>query len=460
MGWSATDRRRARAELGRLAAVVVQAFQDGDADAALQAQQESAELLREQAATGDADALGALATHLYNTASLFVSMDRADDAVAVLDESEQTWLRMRGSGKPDQTAKRIADIQSRRGWARSVGGAGASAVVDVQSAVAGYSALGADNDVRARRRVPATDFARVLASGCDVLAVFADPDQAVLAAGGAIVRYSGNPLSLIGGERVQRAANRALYHRAAEVAAIVHAAQGDEEMAEAARAIRKTKPQLQVSTVLQQRQASPRPVALNNTLSAALNAATASGADREVVSVLRKALVHEPEWREAVRRGPFTPLGRVMTGADRAGLKTAATHALALAGLAHQVLPGAPQAGMRLGLEAHYLLAGAARLQAASVQDQSGEIGAAWARVLLACCRQATSAGDAALALDLAGWAADTARQLAGPGRTQQSLRPLLGECLRTHGQLLADAGDSQGAEHALRAAAALDLPA
>ena len=83
-----------------------------------------------------------------------------------------------------------------------------------------------------------------------------------------------------------------------------------------------------------------------------------------------------------------------------------------LAGLASELLPLDGAAGARLGMEAHTLLAGAARLGSGLLTEQLPAFGPAWAAVLLGCSRRAETEGDLALALDLASWGAGVAERL------------------------------------------------
>jgi hypothetical protein len=185
-------------------------------------------------------------------------------------------------------------------------------------------------------------FARVLALSSDVLAVFADPVLALTAANGAIRRYTLNIKAVKRSDRADRALHLNGFVRAAEVAGVILAAHGRDESAREARKITDAYADLGVTTVLRQRQGSPRPPALDNTLAAALDAARLAGADGRIVGGLLEALVQTPD---SGSHGPFTPLGRVMAGVGRAGVELAPERALTLAGLAHRVLPGSPRAG-------------------------------------------------------------------------------------------------------------------
>ena len=116
-----------------------------------------------------------------------------------------------------------------------------------------------------------------------------------------------------------------------------------------------------------------------------------------------------------------------------------------------EVMPRDPNAGLLLGLEAHYLFAGANRTQTLSMRHQFDVFGPVWARVLLACSQLFHSNPHQSykeLALDLAAWARAAAWQFMPfvVAREDPELRSLLLACLEHYGNLLIEAGkETQG---------------
>ena len=268
------------------------------------------------------------------------------------------------------------DGQVRRALASGLAGAGASALVEAQAAVLHC------------RGGPRRDLARALAVNADVLAGYGDPDLAVASADLAIRLF-------LRGRRA--AADREELRRALAVAVAVHRAHGRYGLAEQAVAVARRIGGLvgPAPTVLEAR----RP-ALDVTVAAALDRL-----DRSAPLVGNRPIVRPPVELELV-----VPLDRVGTG-KRSG-DAAARVGRALAGLAIEALPVDGAAGGRLGMEAHAMLAGAARLGSELLTEQLAAFGPPWAAALLACARRAEADRDHALALDLATRAAGVAEQL------------------------------------------------
>ena len=267
------------------------------------------------------------------------------------------------------------DGQVRRALASGLAGAGASALVEAQAAVLHC------------RGGPRRDLARALAVNA-VLAGYGDPDLAVASADLAIRLF-------LRGRRA--AADREELRRALAVAVAVHRAHGRYGLAEQAVAVARRIGGLvgPAPTVLEAR----RP-ALDVTVAAALDRL-----DRSAPLVGNRPIVRPPVELELV-----VPLDRVGTG-KRSG-DAAPRVGRALAGLAIEALPVDGAAGGRLGMEAHAMLAGAARLGSELLTEQLAAFGPPWAAALLACARRAEADRDHALALDLATRAAGVAEQL------------------------------------------------
>ena len=156
--------------------------------------------------------------------------------------------------------------------------------------------------------------------------------------------------------------------------------------------------------------------------------------------------------------GLVVPLDRVLMsiGAGAASADAAARLGRSLAGLATDVLPGDPWSGVRLGLEAHVLLAGASRLESTALRHQLPAYGPAWAGVLLSCSLRAERGRDPALALDLAAWAGGVAEQMFPATLVDQEARTVAIGVLDHHGRLLARRGEVDRARDAAAAAARL----
>jgi tetratricopeptide (TPR) repeat protein len=340
----------------------------GDLAASVEERLAAAELLR---GSGRGSALGEV---LYEVAGTLLRDGRADQAVVALDEAEEVY---------EGCAERVADVQVRRAIGYGLAGAGASAVVDAQSAVLHHRG--------ARRR---RDLARALAVNADVLAAYGDPDLAVAAADLAVRSFldrgpGGGP-------------HREELRRALAVAVAVHGAHGREDLAGQAAAVARrigglVGPAGGMPMVLQGRAAR-----LGMTVARALG-------------VVRERLGREAPWvgdrpvvRPAVELALVVPLDRV----GGAGADAGARLGRGLAGLATALLPLDGVGGARLGMESHALLAGASRLGSGLLRDQLPAFGPAWAAALLACSRQAEAEGDLALALDFASWGAVLADRL------------------------------------------------
>jgi hypothetical protein len=338
----------------------------GDLSAAVEGRLAAAEMLR---GSGPGSALGQV---LYEVAGTLLRDGRADEAIVALDEAEEVC---------DGCAER-ADVQVRRAIGYGLTGAGASAVVDAQSAVLHH------------RDGKRWDCARALAVNADVLAAYGDPDLAVASADLAV--------RLLLGRGSGGGPDREELRRALAVAVAVHGAHGREDLAAQAGAVARrigglVGPAGGMPMVLQ-----GRPARLGVTVAGAFG-------------VLRERLGREAPWvgdrpvvRPAVELALVVPMDRV----GGAGADAGARLGRALAGLATALLPFDGAGGARLGMEAHALLAGASRLGSGLLRDQLPTFGPAWAAALLGCSRQAEAEGNPALALDFASWGAGVVERL------------------------------------------------
>jgi hypothetical protein len=327
-------------------------------------------------------------------------------------------------------------------------GRGASAVVDVQSAVAHH---------RSRRpgAVDDLDLARVLSLAADVLATFGDPDLAVAAADWAIRAYL-RQSSLINSQGHAHR-HRPYLLRAATVAAAVHDAHGRTELANAARNLLPTRrnpgDRAAVRTLLHSRIASDHPPQLGTTVATALAAADRDGITDGTGAELRSMLV-----RPATDVLLLVPLERVALSGEGLDGQLVGRRAAQLAAVAVAMLPEDPASGMRLGLEAHYLFAAMDHFPQNFTARYAFHLQAApWAQALIGCCRQAEAAGDLSLAEDLSTWISGIVTALGPTIFVDAPARRLAQECLRTQSHLWRTIGDLEAAEAADRLAARFD---
>jgi tetratricopeptide (TPR) repeat protein len=459
----------ARADAGSAANALLRRGRDasrvGDLAAAVDARAAAAALLRELA---DEEALGRA---LYDLAGSLIDAGRPAEAIAVLDEAEEAC----GRG-PEE---RIADVQARRAIAYGLTGAGASAVVDAQSALLAHRDGGDGAGGRG--------LARVLAVNADVLAAYGDPDLAVASADLAIrlfltgtgagarggtgragararagardrtrdgtragARARGATGARAGAARADDGDRATELRRAAAVAIAVHTAHGRTGLADqAATVARRSGGLAGVATVLARRQRSAHPPVLAVTVATALDAAR-QRLDRQPPRIGDRAVV-----RPAVDVELLTPLDRVLVPLGPGGRSADAAARLGgtLAGIALELLPLDADRGVRLGLEAHALLAGASRLESEALRHQLPRLGPTWAAVLVACSRRAEADRDPALAMDLAAWAGGVAEQLFPATLVDRGARAVAVDVLDHHGRLLALRGEEAQARDAVSAA-------
>jgi tetratricopeptide (TPR) repeat protein len=396
-----------------------------DAQRAVELQGEAAALTRELTAKypGDmrhAQSLGAI---LYSLGAYLTTAQQPEEAVKVLNECEQVYLNLQ------ETSSRIdvllADVAARRGVAHAVLGKGASAVVDLQSAVQSYHARGSSEPTDPHY----FDFARVLAINADVLRAFGDPDLAVASADWAIVLYVNESA------RANRSVDAALHplylRRAVDVAVMIHKANGREDVARTASEIgQRTGGLLSLETLASR--ADSLSLTLTLTVARALErAAQLLGHERVEDELIE---VCTPQ-RELVNQN-FFPLQRSNA--------TPEVFAQTLAELAIDLLALDPKPGMRLGLEAHYIFAGASRLQTLPMRYQFSDFGIPWARVLLACSRQMVTEGNRVMAMDLAAWAGGVAGQLSPFIAMSSEIQTLAQACAQHYRQLLTGNGQPE----------------
>jgi hypothetical protein len=361
-------------------------------------------------------------------------------------------------------------------------GAGASAVADLQWAVKSYFALGAGKPESPHY----LDLARVLSDNAGVLARFGDPDLAVASADTAIRMFFSQ------GDKINERADSQVYassaRRALAIAVVIHKAHGRDDIAGQAKGLgrgmgdrRPTMDEL-ISSYEKSFGEQER---LRLTFTSALaSATTLLGRDRVPENLWEQAkpnrelgdsgvranLVEregqliaevsglEPPDRDGIEVPGMYQISRLIP-LDRCGVQIAPILAMQLARIAMDLMSRDVNAGLLLGLEAHYLFAGANRAQTMTMRHQFDEFGPLWARVLLTCSafyhsNPHQSCKD--LALDLAAWARAAAWQLMPfvVSREDPELRSLFLACLKHHGDLLIEAGKEAEGKGAFQVAA------
>ena len=437
-------RTQREAEVGTLLRRGRTAARVGNHAGAAHAQESAAEVIRALAGPEpdprDDEALGGV---LYDLGESLAASGRPEEAVVALDEAEEAYGRLSGPRFP--AADRIADVQARRGTAYGMAGAGGSALVDAQSAVVHYRRAVGEDPQDPRQR----DLARVLAGNADVLAAYGDPDLAVASADLAVRLYLHQAAEI--NASPDAGVHVAQLRRALSVAVAVHGGHGRRDLADQAATIGRRMGGL-VPTVLADRQGSVHPPALAVTVASALDTA------RRLFDIEPPRVNDRPVVRPAVAVELVVPLDRVLRalGPGAAAADAAARLGGTLAAIAAALLPADPTGGVRLGLEAHALLAGASRLESPALRYQLPALGPPWAAALLACSRYAEATRDPALAMDLAAWAGGVAEQLFPATLVDRDARTVAVAVLDHHGRLLAARGEDERARDAALAAARL----
>lgn len=440
-------RTQQEAEVGMLLRRGRTAARIGNYAGAVQAQESAAEVIRSLAGVEpdprDDQALGSV---LYDLGESLAASGRPEEAVVALDEAEEGYGRLSGGRFP--AADRIADVQARRGTAYGMAGAGGSAVVDAQSAVVHYRrVVGGDLDDPRQR-----DLARVLAANADVLAAYGDPDLAVASADLAVRLYLHQAAEI--NASPDAGVHVAQLRRALTVAVAVHGGHGRRDLADQAATIGRRMGGLvqTVPTVLADRQGSVHPPELGVTVASALDTAC------RLFDIEPPRVNDRPVVQPAVDVELVVPLDRVLRalGPGTAAADAAARLGGTLAAVTAALLPADPTGGVRLGLEAHALLAGASRLESPALRYQLPALGPPWAAALLACSRYAEATRDLALAMDLAAWAGGVAEQLFPATLVDRDARTVAVAVLDHHGRLLAARGEDDRARDAALAAARL----
>jgi tetratricopeptide (TPR) repeat protein len=448
----------------------------GRNEQALQLHEEALDIARQLSGAHPEDQANTfvIAGLLYNIASSLSAIGRPKEAIKALNESEQKYRLVGAAGfRPVDTL--LADVLARRGMAKYACGYGASAVLDLNSAISVYGSLftGRDDDPHH------LDFARVLSMNATVLKIYGDPDLAVASADCAIRMY----LSKSGETDANPALHKNYLWMAAGVASEIHAAHdrmdlalsADDFAVHSARSLMSSQTWRGLLALALTRKglhlkANNRSEEAESLLqegwsldaSAAQNAISEwegvnSGAEPTKVTVATSLAAAAKELGSARVPHDLTAAltcpaidVKILTPSQRCRPEFAHAFAERLADIALAILPLMKPEGLRLGLEAHYLFAIASQAQTHAMRYQYSDFGPSWARILLACSRAYEVDGQLAMGLDLASWGGGVAAQLMPFGFMNLELTDLIRKCMEQHGRLLILSGDARAGEEIL----------
>jgi tetratricopeptide (TPR) repeat protein len=369
-----------------------------------------------------------IAGSLYTIGAVAIEYGRPAEAVEALDESQQLYEAL-GSRGALTSLPFVCDVRARRARALVALGRGASAVVDADGAVRGYWTLVegmADDHPRH------LDLARVLTAAALIQYQFGDPDLAVGAADTVIRMY------LARASAINRSPDMAEHARymidAVIVAERVHRAHGRTDLAAAAQQMfQQIVPSAEHRSIVAAAVVSPH--------------ATLVAPGASLPSTLARVLAtHDQELAQRTTR-PAVECA-IQVPSERAPGPLAYLAGIHLAGLVDSV--SAPADQLRVGLEAHWVLAAASEQQTFEMRYSFEPAGLAWMKALLTCSSLLEQAGDFVLALDLMSWAAGVAQQLLPHGFANRGTADAVHDCHERHARLLAASGDHQAAEQAL----------
>jgi tetratricopeptide (TPR) repeat protein len=375
--------------------------------------------------------LQTMAAALYAIGQIATDVGELVEAVEALDDCQALYEKL---GQQDvlDPAPFVCDVAARRARALSRWGRGASAVVDADRAVRGYRRL---TSVATSDDPAHLDLARVLSAAAVVQLQFGDPDLAVGAADSAIRIY-------LNRDRSATAADDLLVHgnylaEALVVAELVHGVHGRAELSSTAgtylsqmisRAERRAAIREAVTTPSGTLLGDRAP--LSSTLAEALSGSGLGELASELTLPAVECAITVPSERCSLERVPA------------AGARLARS----VAGLAE------PADELRVGLEAHWLLAAALETDAASLKLGFGDLGLEWLRALRACGTLLEDAGETDFALDLMSWAAGVGQRLTPFALKPATAREIC-DCFEQHARLLELTGDAETADQARHAA-------
>jgi tetratricopeptide (TPR) repeat protein len=373
-----------------------------------------------------------IAATLYAIGAIALDGDRPDEAVEALDECETLYESL-GSRDALAPLPFVCDVRARRGRALAAVGRGASAVADVDGAVRGYATLTAGV---ADDHPHHLALARVLTAAAVVQFRFGDPDLAVGAADTAIRGYLARADAINSSPDVTEHAG--YMADAVVVAEQVHAAQGRDDLrAAAVELFRQLVPLAEHRRVVAARVRHPHAGLL-------APGATLPSTLAEVLARHDRQELARETTRAAVDCAIRVPSERTSAStAHRVGTELARLVAVA----------SAPADRLRVGLEAHWVLAAASEQQTHALRYGFDAVGDVWMRALLACAALLEETGDAAFALDVMSWAAGVAQQLTPHLFIDRAAANAVHDFHQQHARLLAAGGDVGGARQALRSA-------
>jgi tetratricopeptide (TPR) repeat protein len=396
---------------------------------------------------------------------------RFDESIAALLQAEQEHV---ASSHGTSDAAFLADLWVLRGMAQYRRGYGGSAVLDLDAGVSSHGDLAASGDRDAQLAL-----AKALALNASVLQLFGDPELAAGSADAAIRLFLQHTDRLDDGP--PEATNSHHLCLAARVSGDVHAVSGRLEIALQADDIavrtadrladsdRPDDERLLVEAMTRKalrlrdagRMDEARPLfrsALDADYDAAQAVSEQLAADppltlAQALASATERLGRPPSYDDLIALTTPAPHATLATTSGRCDLEAAPVRARELAGLARPMLGADPEAGLRLGLEAHYLFALGSRNGAQAMRFRLGEFGPVWADLLIDLSRAFEAAGESALAMDMAAWGGGLANSLLPFTVSDEGLRSLVADCIERHGALLAAAGESDRARDAFTAA-------
>ncbi|MFI7600821.1 tetratricopeptide repeat protein [Actinoplanes sp. NPDC049681] len=302
-----------------------------------------------------------LGSVLYSLGGAYITARRFTEAITVLTEALAVYRELSADAL-------VADVRARRGMAHALAGAGATAVTDVQAAIIGFVRRAAldrfDDDY--------VSLSRVLMLSADALGAYGDPTIGLTAA------QTGLTLCVdgirAGGITPDGALHSAMVRALSVERELLHALDRPDEAGNA-------------EGTLQWLGAEPSP-----TLVAERLAGDSPGLLLPVADAV--ATTGDPQLAALLLGEPVGPL---CVPAFRVPPPLLTEAGLAAADAAVRVMPGDPDAAVRLGLEAHFLLD-------VAHEDRPPEdaVRTMWSGVLDRMRAQCETDGDTALAADLA----------------------------------------------------------
>jgi hypothetical protein len=391
-----------------------QALLAGEAAAATGDFGAAAGLARELVAQspGESHRLGTLGSVLYSLGEALSGQGDHAESVSVLTEAEDAYRQVT---VPD-TALLTADVRLRRALAQAELGAGASAVIDAQAAVLAYIRRAAPDRVDAAH----LGLARALMLASDVFGAFADPVMALTAAQQG-VSWAVEAAS----------AGQADVRDTVLRPAVVRAASAELVLLEV---LGRPGEQASAAGLLEWLGAAAVPTLTRRRLGGGLSAAS-GGLDGAVRSLLLMT-GSDNGLEDLLVRHPVGPLCAPVLRVPPDMLVMAAGSAARAASV---LLARGVAAGVRLGLEAHFLMAYV--LEQSFEGDGAGppreldEVLVPWCWLLATVAARLDADGDEALARDVAGWGTKVFL-LIDPSRDAPEEAVMLGEAVAVLGRL------------------------